>query len=116
MAPSKSNAVQTTEPAKHLIFDSDVPSISHRDSVFTRSLPKATQSMLRSAINDIKGVSFLQCRTRVWYIADGLEDNPYARLHFEFTANYGIGLGKVAAEMDTIARQREGEAAPTALG
>lgn len=116
MAGSKPNALQVDNSPAYIIFDTDVPALSSGDNVLTRSLPKVTQSLLKTAINDIKGVMFSKCRTRVWYRPEGYNGNPNDRLHVEFTALYSTGVGKVATELVSLARQRSGDESQTDVG
>lgn len=115
MAGTKPNALQSNTSPAYLILDTDVPAISAGDNVLTRSLPKTTQALLKTAINDLKGAMFSKCRTRVWYRPEGYNGNPNDRLHLEFTALYSIGVGKVATELVSLAGQREGEDASSEL-
>lgn len=109
MATSKSNAVPSTNPSEYCVFDSDVPSIDAGDNLLTRSLPKATGQLLKTAINDVKGVNLSKYRARVFFAPDGYNGNLYDTVRIEFTALYRLGVGKVASELVALARQREGE-------
>lgn len=111
MATPKTNAVPPTEAPRYIVFDSTVPTISSGDNQLTRSLPKVTQQLLKTAINDLKGVMFSYCRTRVWYYPEGYNGNPNDRLYLEFTSLYSLGMGKATAELVALAGHREGEGA-----
>lgn len=107
MATTKANAVQPETPTEYIVFDSHVPEISCGDNLLSRSLPKISANLLRTAVNDIKGANFSQCRTRIWYCPSGYDNNPHDTLKLGFEAVYRPGMGKVTEELVSLARLRE---------
>lgn len=116
MAGSKPNALQVDNSPAYIVFDTDVPALSCGDNALSRSMPKTVQALLKTAINDLKGVMFSKCRTRIWYRPEGYNGNPHDRLHLEFTALYSIGVGKVATELVSLAGQRDGKSPSDEVG
>lgn len=95
MGTTKANDLQSNDTHEYLIYDSSVPTVSIGDSVFSRSLPKVNQELLRTAINSVKGAMFSSARCRIYFCPEGYKGNPNDTIRLEYNALFMCGMGAI---------------------
>jgi len=82
-----------------MLYDSAFEKHNLGDTIFSGALPKATQKLLATAIQQFKGFGFSGYSTRVYYKPEGYNGITRDTLRIEFAVVGSPNPGKVAAEV-----------------